>query len=87
MDGLLKILLVDDDVGDRKQMIRAMRQAGLTFEVVETANVTDAIAACEKQEFDCSIVDYRMPGQDGLKAIPVFHRQPARVMNPSPPPL
>ena len=75
MDGLLKILLVDDDVGDRKQMIRAMRQAGLTFEVVETANVTDAIAACEKQEFDCSIVDYRMPGQDGLKALPVFHSQ------------
>jgi diguanylate cyclase (GGDEF)-like protein len=75
MDDFLKILVVDDDAGDRKQMIRAMKRADLACEVVEAANVTDAIAACEKQEFDCSIIDYLMPGQDGLQAISIFHRQ------------
>lgn len=75
MDGLLKILLVDDDEGDRKLILRAMKQAGLSCDVVEAPSTTDAIAACERQDFDCAIVDYRMPGQDGLKAIPVFHRQ------------
>ncbi|HZP69530.1 MAG TPA: diguanylate cyclase [Pseudolabrys sp.] len=69
MDDVLKILVVDDDAGDRRQMIRAMKQAGLAFEVVETTNTADAMAACDKQEFDCSIIDYRMPGQDGLKVI------------------
>ena len=75
MDELLKILILDDDEGDRKLMMRAAKQAGLNCAIVEAASVTEAIAACERQEFDCSIIDYRMPGQDGLKAIPIFHKQ------------
>jgi diguanylate cyclase (GGDEF)-like protein len=75
MEGLMKILVVDDDEGDRRQIVRAMRHAELACEVVEATNVSDAIAACEKQEFDCSVIDYLMPGHDGLEALSIFHKR------------
>jgi hypothetical protein len=64
-----KILVVDDDDGDRKQIKRAIGQSGLASECIETASIGDALAACEGCEFDCAIVDYRLPGEDGLEGI------------------
>jgi signal transduction histidine kinase len=65
----LRILITDDDEGDRKQIKRAIGQCGLSAECTETASIEDALAACDAYEFDCAIVDYRLPGEDGLEGI------------------
>jgi signal transduction histidine kinase len=65
----LKLLIADDDEGDRKQVKRAIQQAGLRWVCVETESMEQALALCEQEEFDCAIVDYHLPGQDGLEGI------------------
>ncbi len=68
----LSILVVDDDAGDRKQVMRVLQHSGLSYQAVEAADMKEALAACYTQAFDCAIVDYHMPGQDGLSGISAF---------------
>src|ERR1700753_764833 len=71
----LNILLLDDDEGDRESVKRVLTQAGLRGECTEAVSVEDALAACETRTFDCAIVDYQLPGEDGLAAITALHGQ------------
>ena len=68
-DRVLSILIADDDEGDRKQMRRTLKQAGFTGECVESVSVAAALAACDAHAFDCALVDYQMPGHDGLYGV------------------
>jgi hypothetical protein len=69
----LNILIADDDEGDRKHVIRALKEAGVSFKYTETASVEEALKECDKGAFDCAIVDYRMPGHDGLHGVGALH--------------
>jgi hypothetical protein len=69
----LRILIADDDEGDRRQIKRSIQRAGLVCEFSETESTEQALAACEQREFDCVIFDYRLPGQDGLAGISEMH--------------
>ena len=71
----LKILIADDDEGDRKQVMRALEQTGISCECTETASIEEALEACDKEAFDCAIIDYWMPGGDGLHGIAVLHER------------
>ncbi len=71
----LQILITDDDEGDRKQIKRAIGQSALSAECTETASIEEALAACETRDFDCAIVDYRLPGEDGLEGISALHQR------------
>jgi signal transduction histidine kinase len=73
--GTLSILIVDDDEGDRKHARRALKLAGLSCECFEVASIEAALEACAKRAFDCAIVDYQMPGYDGLHGIAALHEQ------------
>ena len=70
----LAILITDDDDGDRRQVLRALKLAGISCECVEADDVDAALAACERQSFDVAVVDYRLPGRDGLDGVEVLHR-------------
>src|SRR5690349_12646303 len=72
-EKMLNVLVVDDDQADRKLVVRAMKQSGLRCLFVEKENVAEAVAICERQNFDFAIVDYQMPGQDGLTCIAYLH--------------
>lgn len=72
--GKLNFLIVDDDEGDRKQLRRALKQAVLDCDCVETGTFEEALAACHQSVFDCAFIDYRMPGYDGLHGIATLHR-------------
>jgi light-regulated signal transduction histidine kinase (bacteriophytochrome) len=74
-EGTLRILILDDDAGDRKQVRRAVEQAGLSCECIETAGVEEALEACETHAFHCAIVDYRMPEYDGLLGVAALHQR------------
>jgi len=69
----LRILIADDDEGDRKQITRSIQRAGLICECSETESTEQALEICEQHEFDCVIFDYRLPGQDGLAGISAMH--------------
>ena len=71
----MKILIADDDEGDRKQVMRALVQTGISCECTETASIEEALEACNKEAFDCAIIDYRMPGGDGLSGIAALHER------------
>jgi signal transduction histidine kinase len=65
----LKILVVDDDEVDRMAVRRALKSTGLDTSVTEAENAEAALALLEKQHFDCTLLDYRMPGNDGLDVV------------------
>jgi len=68
-----KLLVVEDDEGDRKQIDRVLRQSGIRAESTEVASLEDGLAACELGAFDCAIIDYQLPGEDGLNGITTLH--------------
>ncbi|GLH81261.1 hypothetical protein SSBR45G_61700 [Bradyrhizobium sp. SSBR45G] len=70
----LAILITDDDDGDRKQVLRALRSSGTPCECTEADNIDLALAACGRQPFDVAIVDYRLPGCDGIEGVEALHR-------------
>lgn len=65
----LNILLVDDDEGDARQIRRILKGSGIVGNCVDTMSMEEALEACEQRAFDCAIVDYQLPGQDGLAGI------------------
>src|SRR5262245_19544018 len=62
----LRILLVDDDDVDRRAVKRLLRQAGIQAIVEERADRVSALAAAQTDVFDCALLDYRLPGTDGV---------------------
>jgi signal transduction histidine kinase len=70
---MLNILLADDDDNDRKQIKRALKQSGLPSICTEAASVEEALEACQACAFDCAIIDYNLPGRDGLAGISALH--------------
>lgn len=69
MDEHLSILLIDDDTVDRMAVRRTLRSAGLDVALTEVSDHTEALAALEAREFDCILLDYRLPGIDGLAVL------------------
>ncbi|MGY3452136.1 sensor histidine kinase [Bradyrhizobium sp. USDA 4353] len=71
----MTILITDDDDADRKNVMRALKRAGISCECVETDSIDMALATCERQSFDVAVVDYRLPGRDGLDGVEALHRR------------
>ncbi len=73
MEAKINILLVDDDRGDRQSIIRALGATELTYEMCEVESMEDAFAAIGRDRFNVVLIDYRLPGQDGLRGIVRLH--------------
>lgn len=65
----LKILVVDDDDVDRMAVRRALKASGLEATVTEAEDAAGALAKLSKEHYDCTLLDYRMPGSDGLDVV------------------
>lgn len=68
------LMIIDDDAGDRKNARRAVKESGLPCDIVEAESIDSALQLCKSQEFQCAILDYHMPGQNGLKGISLLHK-------------
>src|SRR5262245_25818019 len=66
MTEALRILIVDDDRVDRLAVKRLLLQSPLAIEVSECDDRRSAIEAVRQQSFDCVLLDYHLPGTDGL---------------------
>lgn len=62
-----KVLLVDDEQEFLEIMSERMKARGM--EVVTAGSADQALSILEKQNFDAVVMDFQMPGMDGMAAI------------------
>ena len=62
------ILVVDDDDAIRTLLKDELVDEG--YEVMTAANARDALKMVQEEALDLVILDIRMPGMDGLEALP-----------------
>jgi len=69
MAETLRILIVDDDRVDRMAVKRLLLQSAFHIEVSECDDQRSAGEAVKETAFDCVLLDYHLPGSDGLAVL------------------
>lgn len=62
-----KVLIVDDSKLARMAVIKALNALHPDWSRVEAANADDALTALAKDAPDLALLDFNMPGRDGLE--------------------
>ncbi|OYX14934.1 MAG: response regulator [Rhizobiales bacterium 32-66-8] len=62
-----QVLVVDDSKLARMAIAKAMNNLQPDWTRVEAANADDAVALARQQPFDIALLDFNMPGRDGLQ--------------------
>ena len=65
----LCVLLVDDDEVDRMAVRRALRTSELAVDITEATTPKDARDLLQAKSFDCVLLDFRLPEQNGLSLV------------------
>ncbi len=65
----ISLLLVDDDAIDRQAVRRALRTSDLQVTIREVDDRDGALAALAAGTFDVILLDYQLPGADGLEVL------------------
>ncbi len=68
MQGILNILVVDDERNIRKTLSYCLETEG--HAVVAVAGCREAIAEAKRQSFDIAFIDLRLSGENGMDLIP-----------------
>lgn len=61
-----RVLIVDDSKLARMALGKALNALRPTWERIEAANAADAVALATTEPFDLALLDFNMPGKDGL---------------------
>ena len=64
-----KALIVDDSKLARMVMASAFRRLGPEWELIEATNADDAINVIAAHAVDIALIDFNMPGTDGLELV------------------
>jgi CheY-like chemotaxis protein len=64
-----KVLIVDDSKLARMVMASAMRRIRPEWTLVEVVNADEALAAISRDAADIALIDFNMPGIDGLDLV------------------
>jgi len=70
---MIRVLLVDDDLLDRKTVARALGALGDGYELSEAEDGSRGIELALTSAFDCVLLDYDMPGANGLDMLERLH--------------
>ena len=72
----LNILLVDDDVADRKIIRRTLAENAAEVKIVEASSVHEGLGIMQNQSFDVVLLDYRMPEMSGIEMVQELRSRP-----------
>ena len=61
-----RVLVVDDSKLARMAVAKALSALQPDWKRIEAANADEALALAETDSFDLAIIDFNMPGRDGL---------------------
>jgi len=68
-----RILLIEDEPEIASFIVRGLREEGYSLE--HAANGNDGLEALQTQTWDAVILDWRLPGQDGLAVLKQFRER------------
>ncbi len=63
----MHVLVAEDDATLRDVLTRGLRQAGYTVDAASRGD--DASAFLERNPYDIAVIDWRMPGRDGIDVV------------------
>lgn len=69
MEEIIKILVVEDDEVDRMAVSRALKKSGMAVEMSTATDCTSALSYLNQQNFECVLLDYRLPDGNGLALV------------------
>lgn len=70
MDDTVNVLVIDDSVDDRTLYRRALKEAfGERLSLAEEGSGESGLAAIEKTEPGCVLLDYSLPGRNGIEVL------------------
>lgn len=72
----LNVLLVDDDLADRKIIRRTLAQNTSDIKVVEATSVSEGLGLLRQQKFDLVLLDYKLPGTSGIEMVQELRARP-----------
>jgi CheY-like chemotaxis protein len=74
-----KALIVDDSKLARMVMASAFRRIRADWELIEATNATDALDSISTRAVDIALVDFNMPGTDGLELVGLIRKTHPRM--------
>src|SRR6185312_14469890 len=68
-NAALRILLIEDDAADRLAVRRCLQKAGVNAAVEEASSASEALHHVRPDAYDCILLDYYLPGEDGISVL------------------
>lgn len=72
----LNVLLVDDDLADRKIIRRTLAANAADVKIVEAVSVAEGLELLRTESFDVVLLDYKLPGLSGLEMVQELRSRP-----------
>ncbi len=70
---MTKILIIDDEAEFRDNLLEVLNEEG--YETESAASAADALACKSKTDFDVILLDFMMPGMNGIDALAEIRRR------------
>ncbi len=68
----LKLLLVDDDIVDRKTIRRLFNSRNHRYIIHEAKSRNEAMEACQRENYACILLDFNLGESDALELLPLL---------------
>jgi diguanylate cyclase (GGDEF)-like protein len=72
----LHVLLVDDDLADRRIIRRTLAENAADVKIVEAVSVEEGLGILQNQSFDVILLDYKLPGANGIEMVQKLRSRP-----------
>lgn len=79
-EDIIDVLVIDDSASDRDYYARCLRDEGFTVTVASTGE--DGRHKLDQKPFDCVLLDYYMPCEDGIDVLKAIRINPSRPSTP-----